>query len=65
MATYTVYRVNLNGTLSHKEHLNNKVEVADWMNAAIGKHAHVRIENDNTKEIREYNDYAGTWDRIA
>jgi hypothetical protein len=63
--TYTVYRINLNGLLSHKEYLNDKVEVADWMNDAIGKHANVRIENDKTGEIRQFTDYAGTWDRIA
>lgn len=63
--TYTVYRINLDNTLSHKEHLNNKVEVADWLNNAIGKHANVRIENDKTGEIRQFTDYDGVWDRIS
>lgn len=63
--TYTVYRVNLDGKLSHKEHLNCKVELADWVENAMGKHAHIRVENDRTGEIREFQDYAGTWDRIS
>jgi hypothetical protein len=63
--TYTVYRINLDNTLSHKEHLNNKVEVVDWLNNAIGKHANVRIENDKTGEIRQFTDYDGVWDRIS
>lgn len=63
--TYTVYRVNLDQTLSHKEHLNNKMEMADWVEDAMGKHAHIRVENDKTGEIREFQDYAGKWDRLA
>ena len=65
MATYTVYQVRLDGSLFSKEHLNNKAELADWVDNAMGRYAHIRVENDRTGEVREFQDYAGTWDRIA
>ena len=65
MATYTVYQVLLNGNLYSKEHLNNREELADWVDNAMGKYAHIRVENDHTGEVREFQDYAGSWDRIS
>lgn len=65
MATYTVYQVRPDGSLYSKEHLNDRAELADWVDAAIGKYAHIRVENDQTGEIREFQDYNGVWDRIV
>ena len=48
MATFTVYRVNLNGGLSHKEHLNNVDELNAWMASSYGVHATIRIESDRS-----------------
>lgn len=64
-ATYTVYQVRLDGSLTSKEHLNNRAELADWVDGALGRFAHIRVENDHTREIREFQDYAGTWDRVS
>lgn len=65
LSTYTVYQVLLNGNLYSKEHLNNRDELADWVDNAMGKYAHIRVENDHTGEVREFQDYAGSWDRIS
>ena len=34
-----VYKVNLDGTLSHKEHMNNWDEVNAWLDEKLGKFA--------------------------
>lgn len=65
LATYTVYQVRLDGSLYSKEHLNNRVELADWVDNAMGKYAHIRVENDHTGEVREFKDYSGKWDRVS
>lgn len=65
MATYTVYQVRTDGSLYSKQHLNNRAELADWVDGAMGEYAHIRVENDHTGEIREFQDYNGVWDRIV
>ena len=50
--TYTVYRLNLNGSLSHKEHLNNLDELNNWIATSYGRHATILLKSDTTgKEI--------------
>ena len=49
MHTYTVYKINVsNGSLSHKEHLNNLQEVNEWLGRVYNKHVSVLIVSDQT-----------------
>jgi hypothetical protein len=48
LMTYTVYKVELNGSLSHKEHLNNLDELNDWMEQVRHKFNNVLIVQDQT-----------------
>jgi hypothetical protein len=51
MATYTVYRVNMDGQLSHKEHLDSWQEVLAW---ASGKSfGHIRVVRDQDRRTRD------------
>jgi len=44
---YTVYKVNMDGTLTKKEHLNNQHEINDWMWRAYDNgFPTVRIQKD-------------------
>ena len=43
ITNYTAYKVNLDGTLSHKEHLNDIVEVNDWLDKFYGQYVTVKI----------------------
>ena len=46
--TYTVYRVNLNGSLSNKEHLYNLDDLNTWIASVYGKHATILLVSDLT-----------------
>lgn len=51
MATYTVYRVNMDGRLSNKEHLDSWQEVLEW---ASGKSfGHIRVVRDQDGRTRD------------
>jgi len=63
-ATYTVYRVNLDNSLDHKEHMNNIDEVSDWLARVYGKHATVMIVRDQTGAFRKMTDDGQWWDLI-
>lgn len=65
LPTYTVYQVLLNGNLYSKEHLNNREELADWVDNAYGRFAKIRVENDATGEAREFVDNGDKWERVA
>jgi hypothetical protein len=65
IATYTAHKINLDGTLSHKELLNNNEEMREWVSSAYGRFASIRIANDQTGEIRQFTDNGKTWERIA
>lgn len=64
LATYTVYQVRLDGSLFSKQHLNDRAELADWVDAAIGKYARIRVINDQTGEVREFVDASERWERV-
>lgn len=52
---YTVFKINLDGNLSSKEHLNNFDEVNTWLyEVAYYQYANVKIINDQTKNFRDY-----------
>ena len=52
---YTVFKINLDGNLSSKEHLNNFDQVNTWLyEVAYYQYANVKIINDQTKNFRDY-----------
>ena len=51
--TYTVHKIELNGTLSNKEHLNNIDEVNAWLVMAADKSFNnIQIVRDNDNKTR-------------
>lgn len=62
--TFTVYRVNLNGKLSHKEHLNNVNEMLSWTENAYGKHVTIRVECDQRGTFNILTDNGQCFERI-
>lgn len=52
---FTAHKINLDSTLSHKEHLNND-ELSEWMYSVYGKFASVRVQQDLTGVVIEYTD---------
>lgn len=55
MFTFTAYKVELNGTLSNKEHLNFD-ELDSWMESKHGKFAIVAIVRDQDAKRVTYTD---------
>ena len=43
MFTFTAFRLNLNGSLSHREELNNENELGDFLDRSYGVHANVIV----------------------
>lgn len=65
MFTYTVYQVRVDGSLFSKQHLNDNEEMRQWTVESYGKYARIRIENDQTGEVREFTDNGSEWERVA
>lgn len=65
IATYTVHQVRLDGSLYSKEHLNNRDELATWVDSALGRYARIRVANDHSGEVREFTDAGERWERVA
>jgi len=59
--TYTVYKQNLDGSLSHKEHLNNLMEVNGWLGKVYGKMATVVVVSDLTGTRKILTDDGQWW----
>ena len=60
---FEVFKVNLNGKLSHKENLNNLDELNTWMANVYGTFATVAIIKDGgTKHI--FTDNGLTWEKV-
>ena len=52
---YEVYKINLDETLSHREHLKNFEEVNNWLvDQAYYKYELVKIVNSQTGNYRDY-----------
>lgn len=60
--TYTVFKLNLDGSLSHKEHMNNLDEVNAWMAEVYGKFASIQIVRDQTGGFRRFTDNGVAWE---
>ena len=59
-----VNKVNLDGSLSHKEYLNNVDELNTWLAEKYGKFVTVRIESEKTGRIVTMTDDGTGWDTI-
>lgn len=59
---YTVYKLNIDGRLSHKEHLNNLGELNEWLANKYGKFASVLIVQDQTGKIKVGTDNGVAWE---
>lgn len=59
--TYTAFKLNLGGSLSHKELLNNVDEVNEWLANAYGKFASVSVIQDQTGKRRNMTDDGVKW----
>lgn len=64
MMTYTAFKLNIDGSLSHKELLDDIGQVNEWMVRVYGKFASVRIIQDQTGKVREYTDNGVDWERV-
>lgn len=64
IATYTVYQVRMDGSLYSKQHLNDRTELADWVDSSLGRYARIRVENDHSGEAREFVDCGDAWQRV-
>jgi len=62
--TYTANKLNLDGSLSHKELLNNIDEVNQWLVDFYGKYASIQITQDQTGKIRRYTDNGQAWELL-
>ena len=65
IATYTVHQVRLDGSLYSKQHLNDRNELADWVDDSLGRYARIRVTNDISGEVREFIDAGEKWERVA
>jgi hypothetical protein len=59
--SYTVYKVNVLGKRSHKEHLNNLDEVNEWIASKWGKYAMIMVISDTTKKVINFRDTGMDW----
>ena len=50
--TFTTFKINIDGTFSHKEHMNNIEEVNEWI---VKKNfANFAIQSDRTSKIKRF-----------
>ena len=49
-----VYKLNLDGTLSHKEYMNNWDEVNTWLADKLGKFANVKVVSEKNSDDEMY-----------
>ena len=54
---YTAHKINLDGTLTRKEHLNDMREVDEWLWRAYDNGIPtVRVQKDSTKQVAIFTD---------
>jgi len=62
---YTAYKVNIDGTLSKKEHLNNHQEIDDWLWRSYDNGvATVRVQKDSTGQFAIFTDNGESYIRL-
>lgn len=62
--TYSAYKLNLDGSLSHRENLG-QAELDDWMDRVYGKFGSVQVVRDQTGMTVTYTDNGQAWEMIA
>tara|TARA_R110000772_G_scaffold55185_3_gene125849 strand:- start:2509 stop:2718 length:210 start_codon:yes stop_codon:yes gene_type:complete len=63
---YTAYKVNIDGNLTNKEHLNNQHEINDWMWRAYDNGVPtVRVQKDTTGQFAIFTDNGEQYVRVA
>ena len=62
---FTVWKVNLDRSLSNKEHLNDRNEVEDWAASVAGRFATIAIRNDQKEIVRVFTFDGERFDHIA
>jgi len=62
--TYTAFKLNLDGSLSHKELLNNVDELNEWLANVYGKFASVKVTQDQTGVERIFTDNGQNWEKL-
>lgn len=62
--TYTAFKLNIDGSLSHKEILNNLDELNAWLADVYGKFASIHIVQDQTGKTRTMTDNGTEWVKI-
>ena len=50
--TFTVHKINIDGSLSHKEHMNDFFEVVEW--AHKKKFSNFRVEMNHNKRVKTF-----------
>ena len=63
MHTFTSYKVNLDGSLSHRENLSHD-EVSEYMHRVYGKFATVKVVRDDGNSI-VYTDNGAEWEKVS
>ena len=54
---YIAYKINIDGTLSNKEHLNNNIELDAWLWRAYDNGVPtVRVQSDKTDQFAIFTD---------
>jgi len=52
IATFTVHKINIDGTFSHKEHMNDWEEVVEWTYRK--NFANFRVEMDHNNRVKTF-----------
>ncbi|MCS5549895.1 MAG: hypothetical protein NZ811_00055 [Gammaproteobacteria bacterium] len=62
---YTAYKVNLDGTLTKKEHLNDMLEIDEWLWRMYDNGvATVRVQKDSTNQVVIFTDNGERYTRV-
>ena len=62
--TFIVHKVNLDGSLSHKEYLNHLDELHTWLSEKYGKFATVKITSELSGKSAIYTDNGNDFEKI-
>lgn len=64
MHTFTAYKINLDGTLSHRENLGHS-ELDEYMSRVYGKFPSVKVVRDTDGKEVVYTDNGIEWEKVA
>ena len=62
---YTAHKINIDGTLTNKEHLNNQCEIDEWLWRAYDNQVPtVRVQKDSTHQYAIFTDNGEKYVRV-